>query len=175
MSSPPHVTEVRVRWSECDPAGIVHFANYLTYFELGCIDYLRSRGADWRAIRRRYGYVGFPRVEAHARYKAPARYDDLIAVHTRVADVARKVVTFEFQIYRQADGALLTEGHVKIAPTNTEGRAAIIPPALAAWFRGGPLPDDVPFDAAPGPEPPRLLGTAFHEGLGPPDPGARPV
>jgi acyl-CoA thioester hydrolase len=142
VTDPVHVTEVRVRWSECDPAGIVYFANYFTYFELGTFDYLRRRSADWRAICRRFGFVGFPRVEAFARYRAPARFDDLLAVHTRVREVARKVITFECHVYRQPEGALLAEGYLKIAPTNAEGRAALIPPALAAWLQGGPPPPE---------------------------------
>src|ERR687894_1360985 len=105
----PHVTEIRVRWAECDPAQIVYFAHYLTYFELGSFEYLRSRGATWGAIRERYGFASVPRVEAHARFKASARYDDLLAIHTRVGDVGRKIVTFESAVYRQADARLLAE------------------------------------------------------------------
>ncbi|SRR5579884_200015 len=142
-AGPPwHVTEVRVRWNECDPAGIVYFPNYFTYFELGSMDYLRSRRAEWQALRQRFGFASFPRVEASARYRVSARFDDLLAVHTRVREVARKVVTFEFHLYRQADDVLLAEGQVKAAFTSAEGRAMVIPPAVAAWFRGEPLPDD---------------------------------
>jgi len=139
----PHVTELRVRWTECDPAGIVYFAHYLTYFELGTFEYLRGRGASWAAIRDRYGFQSVPRVEAHARFKASARYDDLIAVHTRVGDVSRKVITFESQVYRQADNRLLAEGHIKVALTTAEGRAGPLPPDLVAW-----LQSDGPFASA---------------------------
>jgi acyl-CoA thioester hydrolase len=138
----PHVTELRVRWTECDPAGIVYFAHYLTYFELGTFEYLRGRGASWGVIRERYGFASVPRVEAHARFKASARYDDAIAVHTRVGDVSRKVITFESQVYRQADSALLAEGHIKVVLTTAEGRAATLPPDLVTWLHG-----DAPFAA----------------------------
>lgn len=139
-----HVTELRVRWPECDPAGIVYFANYLMYFELGTLEYLRARGASWEAIRRRYGFRGAPRVEAHARFRASARYDDLLAVQTRVSDVSRKIITFGCTIYRQSDGTLLAEGHLKVALTNAEGRAAVLPAELVEWLRG-----DAPLDALP--------------------------
>jgi len=144
VAATPHVTELRVRWHECDPAGIVYFANYLTYFELGTFEYLRSRGANWGLIRERYGFQSVPRVEAHARFKASARYDDIIAVHTRVGDVSRKVITFESQVYRQADERLLAEGHIKVALTTAEGRAGALPPELVAWLR-----TDEPFTALP--------------------------
>jgi acyl-CoA thioester hydrolase len=134
VATAPHVTELRVRWTECDPAGIVYFAHYLTYFELGTFEYLRSRGANWGLIRERYGFQSVPRVEAHARYKSSARYDDLIAVHTRIGDISRKVITFESQVYRQADRRLLAEGHIKVALTTADGRAGTLPPDLVAWL-----------------------------------------
>ena len=142
MSGPWHLTEVRVRWNECDPAGIVYFPNYFTYFELGSMDYLRARGAEWQALRRQLGFASFPRVEASARYRASARFDDRLMVHTRVREVARKVITFEFRLHRQPDGALMAEGQVKAAFTNAEGRAMVIPPTVVAWFLGQPLGAD---------------------------------
>jgi acyl-CoA thioester hydrolase len=136
-----HVTELRVRWPECDPAGIVYFANYLMYFELGTIEYLRARQASWGALRHRYGFVSAPRVEAHAQYRASARYDDLLAVHVQVADVAPKIITFGARIYLQPDERLIAEGHIKIALTGRDGRAAVLPPELVAWLHGDePLP-----------------------------------
>ena len=140
MAAYTHVSELRVRWPECDPAGIVYFANYLMYFELGTMEYLRARGASWGALRHRYGFVGAPRVEALARYRASARYDDLLAVHAQVSDVARKIITFGAQVFRQPDQQLLAEGHIKIALTDAEGRAGVLPPALVAW-----LQSDEPF------------------------------
>jgi acyl-CoA thioester hydrolase len=136
------VTEVRVRWNECDPAGIVYFPNYFTYFELGSMDFLRARREEWQALRERYGVASFPRVEATARYRISARFDDVLEVHTRVGDVARKVITFEFQLFRQPDRALLAEGQIKTVCTNAERRAMVLPPELVAWFRGAPLAGD---------------------------------
>jgi acyl-CoA thioester hydrolase len=144
VADAPHVTELRVRWTECDPAGIVYFAHYLTYFELGTFEYLRSRGANWGVIRERYGFQSVPRVEAHARFKASARYDDTIAVHTRIGDVSRKVITFESQVYRQPEALLLAEGHIKVVLTAADGRAGTLPPDLVAWLRS-----DEPFPPAP--------------------------
>jgi acyl-CoA thioester hydrolase len=158
LSGSTQVTEIRVRWNECDPAGIVYFPNYFTYFELGSMDFLRARREEWLALRERFGFASFPRVEATARYRVSARFDDVLTVHTRVRDVARKVVTFEFQLYRQDDGVLLAEGHVKAAFTDAERRAMVIPPAVAAWLLGEPIPageasaGDAP-GAAPAPRP----------------------
>ena len=143
MADAPHVAELRVRWTECDPAGIVYFAHYLTYFELGTFEYMRSRGANWGVIRERYGFQSVPRVEAHARFKASARYDDLIEVHTRIGEISRKVITFDSQVYRQADHRLLAEGHIKVVLTAADGRAAALPPDLVTW-----LQSDAPFPPA---------------------------
>jgi acyl-CoA thioester hydrolase len=151
LSGSTQVTEIRVRWNECDPAGIVYFPNYFTYFELGSMDFLRARREEWQALRERFGFASFPRVEATARYRVSARFDDILAVHTRVRDVARKVVTFEFQLYRQHDGVLLAEGHVKAAFVDAERRAMVIPPVVAAWLLGQP---DAPAPAGGAPDAP---------------------
>ena len=157
MSYPRAVVEFRVRWPDCDPAGIVHFANFFTYFELGCMDYIRHRGLDWAALYAQFGFKGFPRVEAHARYRAMARHDDRLASHAWVSEVTRKVVTFHCEVHRPSDGTLIAEGHLKAAFVGPNGRAMEVPPALAAWLRGGPPPpgavltgDDVCVYAPPG-------------------------
>ncbi len=146
MSGTPRAYELRVRWPECDPAGIVYFANYLMYFELGAMEYMRARGASWDAVRQRYGLRGAPRVEALARYRVSARYDDVLAVETHVSDVARKVITFASTIYRQPDRVLIAEGHIKIVLRGGDGRAAILPADLVAWLQGD---DPFPGDGAP--------------------------
>ncbi|MBM2812189.1 MAG: Acyl-CoA thioesterase FadM [Chloroflexi bacterium] len=139
-----HVTEVQVRWAECDPAGIVYYPQFFTYFEVGCTDFFATRigSDDWRAYFRRHGLMWTPRIEVTARFRASARCYERLNVHTRIADVARKIITLEFQIKRKSDDQLLAEGQVKAVFTNADGHAASIPPAVADWLLyGGPPPE----------------------------------
>ena len=102
-------TRVRVRYAETDQMGIVYHANYLVWFEVGRVELLRQRGLTYKNIEieeRR----GLAVVEASARYKAPARYDDELIVQTRVVGVRGPVVRFAYKIVRADDGVLLCEG-----------------------------------------------------------------
>jgi acyl-CoA thioester hydrolase len=102
---------LRVRFCDTDLMGIVHHANYLTYFEMGRVEWLRRRGvtyAEWTARR-----VFLPVIEASVRYRASARFDDLLVVETRLVELRAASLRFE---YRLADeGKLLAEGMTRLA------------------------------------------------------------
>jgi acyl-CoA thioester hydrolase len=102
-------TRVRVRYAETDQMGVVYHANYLVWFEVGRVELLRQRGLDYKHMEIEEG-CGIAVVEATVRYKAPARYDDELAIETRVISVRGPVVRFSYRILRVADGHLLCEG-----------------------------------------------------------------
>src|SRR6201996_1050131 len=76
-------TRVRVRYAETDQMGVVYHANYLVWFEVGRVELIRSLGFDYKQMEHEDG-IGIAVVEAVARYKAPARYDDELIIRTRV-------------------------------------------------------------------------------------------
>jgi acyl-CoA thioester hydrolase len=102
-------TRVRVRYAETDQMGVVYHANYLVWFEVGRVELMRRRGLDYKRMEIEEG-CGIAVVEATVRYKAPARYDDELAVETRVIAVRGPVVRFGYRILRVEDGLLLCEG-----------------------------------------------------------------
>jgi acyl-CoA thioester hydrolase len=107
---------VRVRYSETDQMGVVYHANYLVWFEVGRAELMRHRGLDYKRLEIDEG-CWIAVVEATARYKAPARYDDELTVETRVIAVRGPVIRFGYKIVRIEDGLLLCEGetvHVAI-------------------------------------------------------------
>src|SRR5579875_3214436 len=114
MPSADFVTELPVRWSDCDPARVVFYPNYFAYFEQAMVEWLSSRGASWNSLMRDQGLF-FPRVEAHARYIAPASFEDRVRVALRVEDVTRKVVTVGWVMQRLRDERTIAEGYVKFA------------------------------------------------------------
>ena len=73
-----HSTTIRVRYADTDKMGIVYNGNYLTYFEIGRTELLRSLGMPY-AVLEQQGFQ-LPVIEAHIEYKAPAEYDDLISI-----------------------------------------------------------------------------------------------
>ena len=82
-----HETNLRVRYGETDAQGIVNNSNYLSYFEIGRVEWLRAAGLSYRDMERS-GY-GFVVVEAHAFYKRAARFDDDLTLKTTLMDFGK--------------------------------------------------------------------------------------
>ncbi len=102
-------TRVRVRYAETDQMGVVYHSNYLVWFEVGRVELMRQRGLDYKRMEIEEG-CGIAVVEVTARYRAPARYDEELAIETRVAMLRGPVVAFEYRILRADDRTLLCEG-----------------------------------------------------------------
>ena len=103
-------TQVRVRYAETDQMGVVYHANYLVWFEVGRVEFIRQIGMDYKSMESEEGAM-IAVVEAAARYVAPARYDDLLIVRTTLAGVRGPIVRFRYQIFRADDEVLLCEGN----------------------------------------------------------------
>ena len=88
-------TKIRVRYKDTDCMKVVYYGNYLTYFEVGRVEYLRQHGLAMSEVDRR---VHLPVVEAVVRYAKPARLDDLLEVRCWVSE--RKRASFRFEIGR---------------------------------------------------------------------------
>jgi acyl-CoA thioester hydrolase len=102
------VAELRVRYGDTDAMGVVYYANYLRYFEVARVEYLRLLGHDYRALEED-GFV-IAVTEASCRYLAPARFDDLVTLGCRVSELKRASLAFEYELRRQPDDALLATG-----------------------------------------------------------------
>jgi acyl-CoA thioester hydrolase len=109
----PHCTRLRVRYADTDAMGVVYYANYLAYFEVGRVEFLRAAGADYRAIEDDGLIAAVTRADC--RYLVPARFDDLLEIHTRTANIGRASMRFEYEIHRQSDSALLAHGFTEHA------------------------------------------------------------
>jgi acyl-CoA thioester hydrolase len=109
----PVTTEVRVRYAETDQMGIVYYANYLVWFEIGRVEVLRTLGLSYHKLEVEEQCI-LPVVEAKCRYRAPARYDDQILIEARPALLRGSVLKFAYRILRKApegqEPALLAEG-----------------------------------------------------------------
>ena len=98
----PVTTTVRVRYAETDQMGIVYYANYYVWFEIGRVELLRALGLSYRALEVDYGCI-LPVIESSCRYRSPARYDDDILIETRPALLRGSVLKFAYKIWRNAD------------------------------------------------------------------------
>jgi len=109
----PVTTEVRVRYAETDQMGIVYYANYLVWFEIGRVEVLRTLGLSYRTLETEHQCI-LPVIEARCRYRSPARYDDRILIETRPALLRGSVIRFAYRILRVVEDGqeptLLAEG-----------------------------------------------------------------
>jgi acyl-CoA thioester hydrolase len=120
---------VRVRYAETDAAGVVYYANYLTYFEVARVELLRALGYPIAAVEARG--VLLPVVEARLKYLRPARLDDLLTIAVAADSLGPASFSFDYEVTRE-DGLLLVTGWTRLAVCEREtGRAVAIP----AWLR----------------------------------------
>jgi acyl-CoA thioester hydrolase len=101
----PVITRQRVRYAETDQMGIVYYANYLVWFEIGRVELLRSLGLAYSQMEIDHKLI-LPVVEANCRYRAPARYDDEILIETRPSLLRGSVLKFAYRILRDAPDGL---------------------------------------------------------------------
>ena len=102
-----HTTELRVRYAETDRMGIVYYANYLVWCEVGRTDFIRALGL------------------------APARFDDSVRIETNLVGVRSRAVTFDYVISNAATGVRLATAHTALVSIDASGR----PTALPTEFR----------------------------------------
>ncbi len=105
------VHSFRVRFFETDLMGIVHHANYLTYFEAGRVEWLRRRGikySDWTASGMHTAVV-----EATTKYHAPAKFDDELACATTLVEVGGASLIYGYRLTR--DDTLIATGQTRLA------------------------------------------------------------
>jgi len=117
---------LRVRYAETDQMGVVYYANYLIWFEIGRTDFCLQHGFAYRDMEQGDGlYIMV--AEARCRYKAPARYDDEIVVRTRLTGMRRRVLIFGYEVYKQSSDELIAEGETVHVITDRDGRPRSLP------------------------------------------------
>jgi acyl-CoA thioester hydrolase len=98
--------EVRVRYSETDQMGVVYHANYLPYFEVGRVEWLRNQGISYKSLEERG--IALPIVNININYKKPAQYDDLLIVKTTFVKQSSVKIEFHCEIWSEKDELLTT-------------------------------------------------------------------
>jgi acyl-CoA thioester hydrolase len=121
-----HETLLRVRYSETDKMGIVYYANYLVWFEIGRAEFCRARGFSYRDMEEQDDAF-LVVAEAYCRYKAPAYYDDELLVRTHIAELRRRSLRFGYEIVRVSDDQIIAEGETGHVVTDGSGRVRSFP------------------------------------------------
>lgn len=126
--------EVRVRYAETDQMGVVYYANYLVWFEVGRSEYCR---------RKRFSYVdleasGYKLVvtDAHCSYRNAAQYDEAITVRTWLKGLNSRMITFGYRILRKETEELIAEGETQHICIDSDGKPKRIPKEFASRLSG---------------------------------------
>jgi acyl-CoA thioester hydrolase len=104
-----NVLHLRIAYADTDQMGMVYYGNYLTFFERGRAELLRDIGFEYKTIEKRGFY--FPVIYAECKYLAPAKYDDLITIETRLTEVTAASTTCSYKV--KCSGKLLVTGKTK--------------------------------------------------------------
>ncbi len=122
-----HVSEleVRVRYAETDQMGVAHHASYLVWFEAGRTEFIRDRGRSYAQLEKD-GWL-LVVVEAHCRYRRPARYDEVLTLRTHLRSLQPATLSFGYELVREADGEVLADGYTMHAAVDRTGRPRRIP------------------------------------------------
>jgi acyl-CoA thioester hydrolase len=122
-----------VRYAETDQMGVVYYANYFVWFEVGRTDLLRSEGWSYRDMEG--DGLSLPVVDAHCEYKQSARYDDDIEIRTTGTLLSPVRVRFDYQVVRPFDDVLLAAGHTVHAVLDASGRPRRLPERIRGLFQ----------------------------------------
>jgi len=100
---------LRIDWGDCDPAGIVFYPRYFAWFDSCTTDlFERALGMTKYEFTKAYDVIGYPLVDAHARFIIALKFRDQITIESSIGALRRSSFTVNHQIRK--DGALAVEG-----------------------------------------------------------------
>ncbi|QER42896.1 acyl-CoA thioesterase [Thermodesulfobacterium sp. TA1] len=117
----------RVIYGDTDCAKVMYHANYLRVMEIARTEFIRETGLSYKQIEETYQLV-LPVVEAHVRYKAPAFYDDLLVVLTKIKELKPHKIVFEYTFKKE--NMLVAEGYTVHVPIDLQGKLIKFPEDL---------------------------------------------
>ncbi len=118
-----HEIQIRVRYQDADPMGLLHHANYFTYFEIGRTELLRASGGNYRRMEEDGMYAVV--VKAECTYHKVARYDDLLTIRTMIQRITPAKIEHEYQVWRDSDR--LATAHITLALVDRQGQVMRVP------------------------------------------------
>ncbi len=133
MNIAPHRIETRVTYAETDAMGIVYYANYLRWFEMGRTELMRNLGISYQEMENQGTYL--PVSEVFCKYLVSARYDDILIIETLVDFLKRASIQFAYHILRKSDKVELVTGTTLHAFVDQKGKIVRAPASLKEKIR----------------------------------------
>lgn len=133
MSTHSHLTRIRVRYAETDQMGVVYYANYLVWMEVGRVELCKALGFRYRNMELEDG-VQLAVVDAQCRYLHPARFDEEVIIDTRIAEASSRMVSFAYEMRLADSNRKLATGSTRHVFCNREMKPVRIPEKYRAMF-----------------------------------------
>lgn len=105
--------------------GVVYYANYLVWCEVGRVEFMRALGRSYAVLEA--DGIGLAVSEAHVRYLSPARFDDRVILETTLTGVRSRAITFDYVISHAETGVRLATASTSLISIDSSGRLAAIP------------------------------------------------
>jgi acyl-CoA thioester hydrolase len=131
------ISRLAVRYAETDQMGVVYYANYFVWMEIGRTDFCRDCGFNYHDLEKEE-QVYIAVAEASCRYKAPARYGDEIVVETSMTRLGRRVIEFFYKI--KCGDAHLADGKTVHVVVGADKRPRSIPDRYFEMLRSAETP-----------------------------------
>ena len=128
-----HEARIRVRYAETDQMGVVYYANYIVWMEVGRVEYCKSVGFNYRDMERDDSVL-LAVAEVHCRYLSPARFDDEVIIKTWIEEANTRTVRFGYAMRRADDGQALATGETKHIVCSRDLRRTRLPGKYHAAF-----------------------------------------
>jgi acyl-CoA thioester hydrolase len=126
-------TRLHVRYAETDQMGVVYYANYFVWMEVGRVGYCKACGFNYRDMEREDG-VFLAVAEADCRYKSPAKFDDEVIVKTWIEDANTRIVIFNYEMRVAEEDRLLATGMTRHVFVNSQMQRARMPEKYYSMF-----------------------------------------
>jgi len=128
-----HESRLRARYAETDQMGVVYYANYFVWMEVGRVEYCKSAGFRYKDMEAEDDILMVV-VEAHCRYVSPARYDDEIIVKTYVEKATVRMIQFGYDLREANSNRLLATGYTRHIFCGRDLKPMRLPPKYQAYF-----------------------------------------
>lgn len=125
---------IRVTYADTDAMGVVYYANYLKWFEIGRSELMRDMGIVYSELETEGYYL--PVIEAHCHYLLPARYDEVVVIETEITAIRRASVRFDYVIRDENKERILAEGFTLHPFTSKEGKIVRAPKHVSDKITG---------------------------------------
>ena len=120
--------QVRVRYADTDQMGVVYYAHYLVWFEVGRIEWLRTTGRNYREMEQ--DGIALPVIEAHCEYRQPTRYDDEVEIATRATLITPVRLRFDYDVTVAARATACAVGYTVHAAVDSTGKPCRLPASV---------------------------------------------